>query len=173
MKRGGPLQRKVPLRANGGKARAEKLSAERRSEIARAGGLALQAQRVASRKASAFHGEQRAVMVSAANMAEPVLKTPNRVDHAIRQSARDEQCLIRLPGCIGGAIWSHNRHGRAGKGGAIKALDLNGCYACSSCDAVYDGQASLPAGYTRERVELAWYHAHAESLVRLRQKGLA
>lgn len=40
MKRSGPIKRKVPLRANGGKARAEKLPPERRSEIARAGALA-------------------------------------------------------------------------------------------------------------------------------------
>lgn len=62
MKRGGPLQRKVPLRANGGKARAEKLSAERRREIASAGGRALQAQRVAERPAIALTDEQRAAV---------------------------------------------------------------------------------------------------------------
>lgn len=40
MKRSAPLRRKVPLRANGGKARAEKLSPERRTEIARSAALA-------------------------------------------------------------------------------------------------------------------------------------
>lgn len=106
----------------------------------------------------------------------PIPKTPERKSQAIRDSARHEQCLVRLPGCPGDfrlTIWSHNRHARAGKGRGIKALDLNGCYACGIwCDLIYDGGRPLPPGVTREQVELAWYHAHAESLVKLRQKGL-
>jgi hypothetical protein len=102
--------------------------------------------------------------------AKPFVKTPDRRSQAIRDSANGEQCLVRLPGCIGHAIWSHNRHGRAGKGGGIKALDLNGCYCCTSCDAIYDGQRST--FLSRDEVELAWYHAHAESLCKLAQKGL-
>lgn len=108
--------------------------------------------------------------------AAPILKTPDRKSQAIRDSARDEPCLVRLPGCPGDyklTIWSHNRHARAGKGRGIKSLDLNGCYACGLwCDMIYDGGRPLPPGVTREQVELAWYHAHAESLVKLRQKGL-
>ena len=95
---------------------------------------------------------------------------------AIRDSARGEDCLIRLPGCPADpamTIWSHNRHQRAGKGFSIKAIDLNGAYCCTHCDAIYDGQAPRPDGWTREQVELAWYGAHAESLVRVVQKGLA
>ena len=99
-------------------------------------------------------------------------KTPERKSQAIRDSANGEQCLVRLPGCIGHAIWSHNRHGRAGKGGGIKALDLNGCYCCVECDKCYDGQKPRPEFLTRDEVELAWYHAHAESLCKLAQKGL-
>lgn len=102
-------------------------------------------------------------------------KTPGRVQQAVRDAARDELCTVRLPGCPANpamSIWSHNRHGRAGKGRGIKALDLNGCIACTYCDAIYDGQAPRPAGMTAEQVELAWYHGHAESLVLLRQKGL-
>lgn len=98
-----------------------------------------------------------------------------RVSKSLRDSARGEDCLVRLPGCPGDpamTIWSHNRHQRAGKGGAIKAIDLNGAYCCTYCDAIYDGQQPLPEGVTREEVELAWFMAHAESLVRLAQKGL-
>lgn len=104
-----------------------------------------------------------------------LLKTPDRKDQRIRDSARGEECLVRLPGCPSDpamTIWSHNRHGRAGKGAGIKSLCLNGAYACTHCDAIYDGQLPLPEGWTREAVELAWYGAHAESLVRARQKGL-
>lgn len=99
----------------------------------------------------------------------------SRVKQSIRDSARGEDCLVRLPGCPQDramTIWSHNRHQRAGKGGAIKAIDLNGAYCCTFCDAIYDSQAPLPAGTTRAEVELAWFMAHAESLVRLAAKGL-
>jgi hypothetical protein len=108
----------------------------------------------------------------AAAPAAPFVKTPARKSQAIRDSANGEQCLVRLPGCIASAIWSHNRHARAGKGGGIKALDLNGCYCCTSCDAIYDGQKPRPEFLSREEVELAWYHGHAESLCKLAQKGL-
>lgn len=103
-------------------------------------------------------------------------KVPGRTKQSIHDSARDEECLIRLPGCPNDramTIWSHNRHQRAGKGGALKAISLNGAYGCTHCDAIYDGQKPRPAGWTEDMVELAWYHAHAESLVRLKQKGLA
>lgn len=123
----------------------------------------------------------RAVMATGLDKArparEPALeKVPGRVKPAIRDSARGEDCLVRLPGCPGDpamTIWSHNRHQRAGKGGALKAIDLNGAYCCTYCDAIYDGQRPLPAGASRQEVELAWFMAHAESLVRLKQKGLA
>lgn len=160
MKRGGPLQRKTPLRAK---------APARRERVVGSPELAAALHSLLGKPVE----RPRAVMALARAPAQPILKTPDRANNAIRQSARDERCLMRLPCCSVSAIWSHNRHGRAGKGGAIKALDLNGCYACPACDAVYDGQAPRPAGYTREQVELAWYHAHAESLVRLRQKGLA
>lgn len=111
-------------------------------------------------------------LVRAKPAATAVQKVPDRKQQSIRDSASGEECLVRLPRCGGAAIWSHNRHGRAGKGRGIKSLDLNGCFCCVSCDAIYDGQSPLPPGLTREAVELAWYHAHAESLVRLRQKGL-
>lgn len=120
-----------------------------------------------------------AVMATALHAREPAPVEPKvqgRVNHAIRRSAKGEDCLMLLPGCPRDperTIWSHNRHGRAGKGGGLKALDLNGCYACTHCDAIYDGQAPLPAGMTRDDVDLAFYRAHDRSLVKLAQKGLA
>lgn len=119
---------------------------------------------------------QSFVRTPAAQAARAVApKTPGRVQQAVRDAARDELCTVRLPGCPADpamSIWSHNRHERAGKGKSIKALDLNGAIACTYCDSIYDGQRPRPAGMTVEQVELAWYHGHAESLVRLRQKGL-
>lgn len=122
----------------------------------------------------------RAVMVTRLDLvpvSKPAViqKTPGRVQQSIRDSARGEACRMRLVGCPcdpAMTIWSHCRHGYAGKGGAIKAIDLNGALACTYCDAIYDGQAPRPVGMTVQDVELAWFRAHAESLVILKQKGI-
>lgn len=93
----------------------------------------------------------------------------------LRQSAKGEACLVRLPGCPSDpaqTIWSHYRGGAGGKGTTIKATDIAGAYCCTYCDAVYDGQAPRPAGMTKEQVDLAWLEGHVRSLVRAQQKGL-
>jgi hypothetical protein len=94
---------------------------------------------------------------------------------AIRESAKGEGCTVRIPGCPSDplqTIWSHYRGSAGGKGGAIKASDVCGCYACTYCDSVYDGQHPRPDGMTKEAVDLAWHEGHIRSLVRLHQKGL-
>jgi hypothetical protein len=106
---------------------------------------------------------------------EPVqvdAKVRGRVNNSIRESARDEHCLLLFAGCRTHAIWSHNRYSRAGKGKGIKALDINGCYACSWCDGIYDGQIVPREPLTREQIDLRWYAAHDQSLVKLARKGL-
>ena len=94
----------------------------------------------------------------------------------IRESARDEECLVRLPGaCLcdpAATIWSHYRGGAGGKAGALKADDLAGAYACTACDAVYDGQRKPPAGMTYAEVVMAWFEGHIRSIVRLHEKGV-
>lgn len=111
-----------------------------------------------------------------AKPAKTVLKVLDRVRNDIRQSAKGEECYVRLTGvCCGGTehtIWSHAPLGSAGKGGQIKALDLCGAFCCTACDAVVDGQAPMPAGMTRASVLLDWFHGHMRSLVRLAQRGL-
>ena len=108
--------------------------------------------------------------------ASPILKTPERKSQAIRDSAKGEECMVRIAGvCRGGTehtIWSHAPLGAAGKGKGIKALDLAGAMCCTACDAVVDGQARRPVGMTRDEVLLAWHEGHLRSLVRLAQKGL-
>jgi hypothetical protein len=103
-------------------------------------------------------------------------KTPGKVRQAIRDSARGEACTVRIPGiCTNDpatTIWSHARWPDAGKGGSTKALDLCGAFACTACDAVYDGQRPPPAGITRAQVDADWCAGHFRSLVRLAQKGL-
>ena len=94
----------------------------------------------------------------------------------VTESARGEDCTVRIDGVCKYdpeyTIWSHARWIRAGRGKGIKAVDLAGAYACTACDAVYDGQAKPPAGMTREDVDRDWMMGHLESLVKLSQKGL-
>src|ERR1035437_1858309 len=94
----------------------------------------------------------------------------------ITESARNEDCQVRIIGACkrdpAYTIWSHARWGAAGRGKAIKAFDLAGAYACTSCDAVYDGQCKPPPGMTREQVDLDWHMGHLRSLVILHNKGL-
>jgi hypothetical protein len=76
---------------------------------------------------------------------------------AITDSARGRECLLRLPGvCCGDAaktVWAHSNSSRHGKGGALKAHDVFGCYACYDCHMVFDGQYARPAGLTKAMVE--------------------
>ncbi|MDE1179480.1 nuclease domain-containing protein [Paraburkholderia sp.] len=94
----------------------------------------------------------------------------------IRESARDEECLVRLPGaCLhrpDATIWSHYRGSAGGKAGALKADDLCGAFACTACDAVYDGQRPPPEGMTYSDVVVAWHEGHIRSIVRLHEKGV-
>jgi hypothetical protein len=105
----------------------------------------------------------------------PRQKVQGRKSQDIRDSARGEECTVRIAGvCRGGTehtIWSHAPLGAAGKGRSIKSLDLAGAYCCTACDAALD-QAQRPPGMTREQVLLDWFFGHMRSLVRLAQKGL-
>jgi hypothetical protein len=93
----------------------------------------------------------------------------------ITASANGEDCQVRLPGVCtfdpAKTIWSHARHGAAGKGKGIKAIDVAGAYACTACDAAYDQLIGVPH-MTRSEVDLDWFHGHLRSLVILKQKGL-
>lgn len=103
-------------------------------------------------------------------------KVPGKVRQSIRDSARGEQCQVRLPGiCTGDpetTIWSHARWLDAGRGKGTKAVDAAGAYACTACDAAYDGQRRPPPGYTRDDIDRDWCMGHFRSLVILARKGL-
>jgi hypothetical protein len=118
-----------------------------------------------------------AVMARVEVMAEPVLKIQQPHDQRIRDSARGEECQVRIIGaCTGNpehTIWSHAPLQAAGKGSGWKSICLAGAYCCTACDAVIDGQRPMPPGATRESVLLDWFMGHMRSLVRLKQKGLA
>ena len=91
------------------------------------------------------------------------------------KSARGEECQVRIIGiCTHDpekTIWSHSRHGVAGRGKAIKALDIAGAYACTACDAAYDQMQGVKH-MTRAEVDLDWFMGHMRSLVILKEKGL-
>lgn len=93
----------------------------------------------------------------------------------ITESARGEDCLVRYEGICtfdsAKTIWSHCRHGAAGRGKGIKAIDLAGAYACTACDAAYD-QMQGARHIKREQLDLDWFMGHVRSLVRLKEKGL-
>lgn len=99
-----------------------------------------------------------------------------KVNNKVRESARGEECLVRIPGiCTGDpetTIWSHARFEAAGKGKSTKALDLCGAYCCTACDAVFDGQRPRPPGYSQWDIDRLWMFGHFRSLVRLAEKGL-
>jgi len=59
----------------------------------------------------------------------------------LRQSARDQECLVRIPG-----ICNHNpetvilAHVGSESGTAMKCSDLEAAYCCSACHSAIDGQ---------------------------------
>lgn len=126
------------------------------------------------------HSLARGGVMGGAVQALPAAHKPprelGRKRQSIRDSARGEACTVRLPGVCthdpDRTIWSHCRMPDAGKGGALKSLDVAGAYACTDCDAVYDGQRKPPSGYTRDQVDADWCAGHFRSLVRLHEKGL-
>lgn len=107
------------------------------------------------------------------------VETDESLGRRIRESARGEECLVRLVGvCTHDAtttIWSHGRWGAqlggAGRGMSTKALDLCGAYACSACDAAFDQHAGAKH-LTREQIDMDWMLGHLRSLGRLHEKGL-
>jgi len=94
---------------------------------------------------------------------------------AIRKSARGEVCQVRYPGICthdpAHTILSHYRGSAGGKGLSIKSADACSAYACTSCDAVYDGQAPRE-GFSKQEADLWWMHGHMRTLVILEKKGL-
>jgi hypothetical protein len=90
----------------------------------------------------------------------------------ITESARGEQCQVRIPG-----VCNHNPEttvlAHLGGGGmGMKQPDCEGSYCCSDCHSVIDGQVPRPEGWTKSDITLA----HHEGCVRTRSilidKGL-
>ena len=112
----------------------------------------------------------------------PVARTPSspHADDArgrkIRQSARGEDCDVRIAGVCNfdpaTTVWSHYPGLAGGRGMGLKSLDACGVYCCSACHDLADDRAPAPHGMTRQDVMLAWHEGHLRSLIKLHSKGL-
>lgn len=103
-------------------------------------------------------------------------KSKPRKTSKIRQSAKGEDCTINLEGVCNynseTVVWCHSNESKHGKGMGLKAHDEYGAYGCSSCHAVYDGQAKRPNWLTKEDVDLAFDFAIEKSRAILARKKL-
>lgn len=107
--------------------------------------------------------------------AAPKIPKAARKRQDIRDSAKGEACLIRLPGCDGGGettVWCHLPEAFAGRGMSLKGIDLLGAFGCRNCHDIVDRRAPRPAMLSEQDVSLMFYRALARSVVRLAQKGL-
>lgn len=90
----------------------------------------------------------------------------------ITESARGQECQIRLPGVCNfnseTVVWAHANGSAAGKGIGMKSPDILGAYACSACHDAVDGRTTIP----RREVRLAFWEGHARSVRILLEKGL-
>ena len=96
-------------------------------------------------------------------------KTPNAVSQAVRDSARGEDCTLRLDCCNGNTETTVLAHIRAfgWAGMAQKPPDFLAVYACSACHDALDRRA--------KDAEWGWddvLRALGETLMRLHAKGL-
>lgn len=100
-----------------------------------------------------------------------LLKTkPVRSKH-LRESARGQDCTLRLPGCDGGGETTVLAHlPFSGTGMGTKATDTAAVYACYSCHQQLDGHAPLQVDY--ETLLEQCLRAHAETQQRQVEAGI-
>lgn len=97
-------------------------------------------------------------------------------DRAIMDSARDEDCQIRLPMICNfdkaTTVFAHPNKPSKPKGGKLPAA--LGSYACFKCHSTYDRLIPIPteAHLTRSDIELAFWEGHARTFQILMAKGL-
>jgi hypothetical protein len=93
----------------------------------------------------------------------------------LRESARGEDCLVRIPGGCSfdpeKTILSHFPGAAGGRGRGIKALDVCAAYACTDCDAIVDRQVKPPAGMTYDDCMLCWHEGHMRTLVLWKERN--
>ncbi|MCK9394199.1 MAG: DUF1364 domain-containing protein [Methylobacter sp.] len=91
----------------------------------------------------------------------------------ITESAKGQNCTVRLPGCSfdpATTVFAHIAGVRFGHGMAKKTK--LGAYACHKCHDLIDSRVPRPEGMTRQDIKLAHYEATMETLLQLDEKGL-
>jgi hypothetical protein len=91
----------------------------------------------------------------------------------ITESARGQNCTVRLPGCSfdpATTVFAHISGVRFGHGTGIKTK--LGAYACHKCHDLLDSRMPRPPGMTKQDVKLAHFEGMAETMLRLDEKGL-
>lgn len=90
----------------------------------------------------------------------------------IRQSARDEDCTLRIPGvCNEDPATTVLCHAPfPNRGGMRKGNDTWAAYGCSSCHDLIDGREQIIL--TEEYSALMWMPAIKETQDKLKEKGL-
>lgn len=82
----------------------------------------------------------------------------------LRDSARDQPCTLRLPGCDGGGETSVLAHmPGCGRGMGTKTSDVNAVFSCANCHDIIDHRHMVAIPDARE-IDQALIRAHAETL---------
>lgn len=87
----------------------------------------------------------------------------------IRESARNEDCSLRLGNCSGNDTVVLAHIGR-NKGVAIKCADYMAVYACYNCHDIIDGRAK--SNFTKDELNTEKLRALEETLAKLVDKEL-
>lgn len=100
-------------------------------------------------------------------------KQPRIKNKKLTNSAKGEQCTLRIPGVCNfnpeTTVFAHMNGGGMG----YKHHDIHGCYACSDCHDWLDRRYDHPAaGISIARRECDFLRAMIETQTKLLQKGL-
>jgi hypothetical protein len=103
-------------------------------------------------------------------------KSSRQKSTPIRQSAKNEECTIRLPMVCNydqeTTVLCHSNELADGKGMSLKAPDTAAAYGCSACHDVVDGRRPRPEGLSLELVASLFRDAIAQTQRILKRKGL-
>lgn len=100
------------------------------------------------------------------------MKSRHKPTTKIRQSAKGEECTIRLPYICNFNTETTVLCHRNGAGMGMKSADSDAAYGCHACHEIIDGRAPRPEGMSYE-VMLGYFEAGIQRTREiLRKKGL-
>jgi hypothetical protein len=119
--------------------------------------------------------KRSAMKPSTKPMKRTAMKKSRPKTSKIRQSAKGQKCTLKIEGVCTNetetVVWAHSNETEDGKGIGIKARDEEGCFACFSCHAWYDG-GYVHFGVDRDYVRGRFNVAREVSQAILKTKGL-